>query len=77
MLDHQKEFMEFHKRRVTKTKKSAYLTKTHLENEGRKKINAQNKAEVDRINALKRDDIDAYINLISTEKNSRLMTILE
>lgn len=31
ILEHQKLFTEFHKKRVAKIKKNAYLTKTHLE----------------------------------------------
>jgi len=30
VLDRQKEFLEFHKKRVSKIKRTAYLTKNHL-----------------------------------------------
>ena len=36
VLDHQKDFIEFHKKRANKFKKQAYLTKTHLEHKERK-----------------------------------------
>ena len=77
VLDHQKDFIEFHKKRAAKIKKNAYLTKTHLEQKERKVMNIRDKQERDRIKALKDNDMDAYINLINTQKNSRLMQILE
>jgi len=36
-------------------------------------MNNKDKQERDRIKALKDNDMDAYINLINTQKNSRLM----
>ena len=39
--------------------------------------NVIDKEERARIKLLKENDIDAYINLIHTQKNSRIMTILE
>jgi SWI/SNF-related matrix-associated actin-dependent regulator of chromatin subfamily A protein 2/4 len=60
-----------------KIKRNAFNCKTHLEQKERKKQNAQDKEERDRIKALKDNDMDAYINLINTQKNSRLMQILE
>ena len=77
VLDHQKDFIEFHKKRANKFKKHAYLTKTHLEHKERKEQHARDKEERERIRLLKDNDIDAYINLINTQKNSRLMQILE
>ena len=76
ILDHQKDFMEFHKKRQNKFKKLVYLTKTHLEQRERKEQNARDKEEKKRIELLMVNDFDAYINLINTEKNSRLMDIL-
>ena len=77
VLDHQKEFIEFHKKRAMKIKRNAFNAKTHLDQKERKKQNAHDKEERDRIKALKDNDMDAYINLINTQKNSRLMQILE
>ena len=37
----------------------------------------RDKEDKDRIKALKENNIDAYINLITTQKNSRLLQILE
>jgi len=77
VLDHQKDFIEFHKKRVGKIKKNAYLTKTHLEQKERKNMNIRDKQERDRIKALRDNDMCTYIDLINTQKNSRLMQILE
>ena len=60
-----------------KIKRNAFNAKTHLDQKERKKQNAHDKEERDRIKALKDNDMDAYINLINTQKNSRLMQILE
>lgn len=77
VLEHQKDFIEFHKKRAAKVKKNAYLTKAHLEQKERKVLNIKDKQERERIKLLKDNDMDAYINLINTQKNSRLMQILE
>ena len=51
--------------------------KAHLEQKKKKEEHARDKEERERIKALQANDIDAYINLINTQKNSRLMQILE
>jgi hypothetical protein len=56
---------------------TAQNTKAHLEQKERKVMNKKHKQERERIKALKDNDMDAYINLINTQKNSRLMQILE
>ena len=43
ILEHQKDFIEFHKKRIAKVKKNAYLTKTHLEQKERKAMNNKDK----------------------------------
>lgn len=77
VLDHQREFMEFHKKRASRLKKCAHAVKTHLEQKERKEHNAREKEERERIKLLKSNDLDAYIKLLNTQKNSRLMQILE
>jgi len=66
VLEHQKDFVEFHKKRAAKVKKNAYLTKAHLEQKERKVLNIKDKQERERIKLLKDNDMDAYINLINT-----------
>jgi hypothetical protein len=40
-------------------------------------VNENNKLKSERIAALKEQNIELYMKLVSTEKNSRLMQILE
>ena len=66
VLEHQKEFWEFHKKRATRVKRAAYLTKTHLEQKERKVNNFRDKQQRERIKALRENDMDAYLSLINT-----------
>ena len=77
ILFHAKEFSEFHKKKVNQIRKKAILIKTSLESKEKKEQMAKDKEERDRIKALKDNDFDAYINMINTQKNSRLLQILE
>lgn len=77
VLDRQKEFVEFHKKRVSKIKRTAYFTKNYLLQKEKTIEKHKNREEVKRLDALKNNDFDAYINLINTQRNSRLMQILE
>ena len=77
VLDRQKEFFEFHKKRISKIKRNAYLTKNYLTQQEKNEQKKLDREEVKRLDALKNCDFDAYINLINTQRNSRLMQILE
>ena len=77
ILFHAKEFTEFHKKKVNQIRKKAQLIKASLESKEKKEQMAKDKEERDRIKALKDNDFDAYINMINTQKNSRLLQILE
>ena len=77
ILFHAKEFTEFHKKKVNHIRKKAQLIKASLESKEKKEQMAKDKEERDRIKALKDNDFDAYINMINTQKNSRLLQILE
>ena len=77
ILFHAKEFSEFHKKKMHHIKKKAIIIKTSLDSKEKKEQMAKDKEERDRIKALKDNDFDAYINMISTQKNSRLFQILE
>ena len=77
VLDRQKEFVEFHKKRISKIKRNACLTKSYLAQQEQKEQRQKDKEEIKRLDALKNYDFDAYINLINTQRNSRLMQILE
>ena len=73
ILYHAKEFSEFHKKKFNQIRKKAGLIKTSLDSKEKKEQMARDKEERDRIKALKDNDFDAYINMISTQKNSRLL----
>ena len=77
VLDRQKEFFEFHKKRQGKIKRVAYLTKNHLIQKDKNEQKQRDREENKRLDALRHYDFDAYINLINTQRNSRLMQILE
>lgn len=53
------------------------LTVAHLAQRQKKVVNENNKLKSERIAALKEQNIELYMKLVSTEKNSRLMQILE
>ena len=77
ILNHAKEFSEFHKKKVYQIRKKANTIKSSLDSKEKKEQMARDKEERDRIKALKDNDFDAYINMINTQKNSRLLQILE
>lgn len=66
ILYHAKEFSEFHKKKFNQIRKKAGLIKTSLDSKEKKEQMARDKEERDRIKALKDNDFDAYINMIST-----------
>ena len=72
ILTHAKDFSEYHKKRVAMKKKFATLVKNNIEQRERKEQNERDKEEKIRLKALKENDFDAYINMINTQKNSRL-----
>lgn len=77
VLDRQKEFFEFHKKRISKIKKNAYNTKNFLLQQEKNEQKQRDREEQKRLDALKQNDFEKYISLINTQKNSRLMQILE
>ena len=54
-------------------KKIVGLTVAHLAQRQKKVVNENNKLKSERIAALKEQNIELYMKLVSTEKNSRLM----
>jgi hypothetical protein len=66
ILFHAKEFSEFHKKKQQQIRRKALMIRTSLESKEKKEQLAKDKEERDRIKALKDNDLDAYINMIST-----------
>lgn len=73
ILFHAKEFNDFHKKRQNNIKKKVIVIKTSLESKGRKQILEDEKKERERIKMLREGNFTGYIDLINSEKNSRLL----
>jgi hypothetical protein len=54
-------------------KKKAVMVKSSFESKEKKEQMARDKEERDRIKVLKENNLDEYIELITTQKNSRLL----
>jgi len=77
ILFHASKFQEFHKKKYTYSKKKAYGVRTHLDSKEKKEQLAKDKEERERIKALREKKFDVYINLINSQKNERLLEILD
>ena len=76
LLNYHREFFEFHKKKHGLLRKQAYGSKNFLDYIERQEIAKKEKFEKERLRALKENDMDAYIELINTTKNDRLLQIL-
>jgi ATP-dependent helicase STH1/SNF2 len=74
---HNLQFFDFHKKKVVNLKKNANGCKNFIEVLDRQGNSKREKNEKERMKALKENDMDAYIELINTTKNSRLLQILK
>ena len=77
IINYQHEFMEFHKKNAHYLKKQVYTAKNHLEWLDRKRQSVKDKMEKERMKALKENDFDTYLQLLSSAKNNRLLEILK
>mmetsp|Transcript_5319 Transcript_5319/g.3064 ORF Transcript_5319/g.3064 Transcript_5319/m.3064 type:complete len:104 (-) Transcript_5319:894-1205(-) len=77
IVDYHRKFQEFHKRKYAILKKKAISAKGYLEWLGRREQAAHDRADKERMKALKANDMSTYINLLNTTKNSRLLDILK
>lgn len=66
ILYHAKEFSEFHKKKMNQIRKKCQIIKGSLDSKEKKEQMARDKEERDRIKALKDNDFDKYITMIST-----------
>mmetsp|Transcript_17766 Transcript_17766/g.27468 ORF Transcript_17766/g.27468 Transcript_17766/m.27468 type:complete len:163 (+) Transcript_17766:825-1313(+) len=76
ILQHAKEFNEFHKKRQTQTKRRAVIFKNHFESRMKKENKDRIIEDQKRKQLLRENDFDGWIELIKFEKNERLMEIL-
>ena len=77
MYQHNLQFFDFHKKKVVNLKKNVNGCKNYIEVLDRMGNSKKEKNEKERMKALKENDLDAYIELINTTKNSRLLQILK
>lgn len=76
ILQHAKEFHEFHKKKQVQAKRKGMIFKNNLE-QRKKKVNKEKTQEDHKRRQLLRDNkFDDWLKLINFEKNSRLMEIL-
>jgi hypothetical protein len=76
IIQHAKEFNEFHKKKHNQTKRKAAIFKNHLESRVKKENKEKTVEDVKRKQLLRENDFDGWLKLINFEKNERLMEIL-
>ena len=74
---HSNQFFEFHRKKVVNLRKGVNGCKNYFEMLDRQGQVKREKNEKERMKALKENDMEAYIELINTTKNSRLLQILK
>lgn len=76
IIQHAKDFHEFHKKRQTQTKRKAIIFKNYIENRERKVCKEKTVEDAKRKQLLRENNFDDWLKLINFEKNERLMEIL-
>lgn len=76
VLQHAKDFHEFHKKRYAQIKRKHHIFKNHIENKERKVTKEKNVEDQKRKQLLRENNFDDWLKLINFEKNERLMEIL-
>ncbi|EKX51227.1 hypothetical protein GUITHDRAFT_66145, partial [Guillardia theta CCMP2712] len=69
-------FTEYHKKIREKEKELAKLAKKQVEDKVERERRRKEKAEKDRIRALKEHDTEAYLNLLKEHKNEKILNVL-
>lgn len=73
---HQKEFSQFHKRKVQTLKKRSQQSKSYLDSKEKKEMMQKEKFEKERILYLKRNDMEEYMKLLKETKDTRLLEFM-
>tara|TARA_B110000285_G_C14886481_1_gene496425 strand:+ start:216 stop:653 length:438 start_codon:yes stop_codon:yes gene_type:complete len=76
ILQHAKDFTEFHKKRQMQTKRKATIFKAHLDSRAKKDEKVKTVEDSKRKLLLRENNFDEWLKLINFEKNDRLMEIL-
>lgn len=76
IIQHAKEFNEFHKKRQNQTKRKSVIFKNHLESRVKKENKEKVVEDIKRKQLLREKDFEGWLKLINFEKNERIMEIL-
>ena len=76
ILQHQKDFSEFHKRKLQTLKKRSQQSKSYLDSKEKKEMMQKEKLEKERIQYLKRNDMEEYMKLLKETKDTRLLEFM-
>jgi ATP-dependent helicase STH1/SNF2 len=76
ILQHQKDFIEFHKRKIQTLKKRSQQSRSYLDSKEKKEQMQKDKLEKERILYLKRNDMEEYIKLLKETKDTRLLEFM-
>ena len=76
ILQHAKDFHEFHKKKQTQAKRKGQIYKNYLESRVKKVLKEKSHIDLQRRQLLRDNKFDDWLKLINFEKNQRLMEIL-
>lgn len=76
LMEHREAFQKFHKNCRSESARVAKLVKSWVENQDLKRERDEAKAELKRLQALKENDMEAYMALVQDTKNGRLKFLL-
>eukprot|EP01022_Parablepharisma_sp_SALTPOND_P021983 TRINITY_DN43_c0_g1_i1.p1 TRINITY_DN43_c0_g1~~TRINITY_DN43_c0_g1_i1.p1 ORF type:complete len:1112 (+),score=159.57 TRINITY_DN43_c0_g1_i1:1539-4874(+) len=76
LLVHYKEFMDFHKKKQNVLKKRAIGAKAFLDNLKKHVEDGKDKDEAERMKMLEAGEMDKYLEMVNSAKNSRVLEIL-
>lgn len=74
---HARDFWDYHKKKMQILKKRAAQVKAHVDTIGKKEQHDKDRYERERIKALKANEIERYMEMVNSAKNSRLIEILD
>jgi SNF2 family DNA or RNA helicase len=77
LLNHRREFFEFHKKAKDSKRRQTYLVLKHFASKSKDKETAEERLQRERIAALKAQDEEAYLRLLSESKDERLNLLIK
>ncbi len=73
---HKEEFLEWHRKKQKDLKKMGNQAKSIYDLKKKEKEMIQDKKAEERLNALKKQDMETYLKLVELEKNSKIKELL-